>query len=204
VARGLLAQLRALRAIQLVNKFTIPVKTSRRLFGDVNFLALLRRLQAMRFKGLALAAAAIAMGACGGGDNAADTSAAAPAATGGAPAGAVTAAPVTGAWHEVQMLGDEKGYVYKPTDLTIKAGDGVRWIMVSGPPHNVVFQNVAADAKAQLGANMPNQLTELGGPMMLNPNEKYEVSFANVKPGKYDYICQPHLANNMRGSITVQ
>ena len=30
------------------------------------------------------------------------------------------------------------------------------------------------------------------------------VSFAGVKPGKYDYICQPHLANNMKGSITVQ
>ena len=159
----------------------------------------------MRFTGLALAAAAIAMSACGGGDKAADTSAAAaPAATGGAPAGVATAAPVTGTWHEVRMLGDEKGYKYEPTDLTIKAGDGVRWTMVSGPPHNVVFQNVAADAKGQLAANMPNQLTELGGPMMLNANEKYEVSFANVKAGKYDYICQPHLANNMRGSITVQ
>jgi plastocyanin len=159
----------------------------------------------MRFKGLALAVAAVAMSACGGGDKAADTSAAAaPPPAGGAPAGTATAAPVTGAWHEVKMLGDEKGYVYQPTDLTIKSGDGVRWVLVSGPPHNVVFQNVAADVKAQLGANMPNQLTELGGPMMLNPNEKYEVSFANVKAGKYDYICQPHLANNMKGSITVQ
>jgi plastocyanin len=159
----------------------------------------------MRFKGLALAATAVAMSACGGGDKAAqDTSAAAPATTGGAPASTAAAAPVSGTWHEVQMLGDEKGYVYKPADLTVKAGDGVRWTLVSGPPHNVVFQNVAADAKAQLGANMPNQLTELGGPMMLNANEKYEVSFANVKPGKYDYICQPHMANNMKGSITVQ
>ena len=158
----------------------------------------------MRFKGLALAAAAVAMSACGGGgEKAADTSAAAPA-TGGAPAATAAAAPVTGAWHEVKMLGDEKGYKYEPTDLTIKAGDGVRWTLVSGPPHNVVFQNVPADAKAQLSANMPNQLTELGGPMMLNVNEKYEVSFANVKPGRYDYICQPHMANNMKGSITVQ
>ena len=160
----------------------------------------------MRFTGLALAAAAIALGACGGGDKAAqDTSAAAAPATGGAPAaGAATAAAVTGAWHEVKMLGDEKGYKFEPTDVTIKSGDGVRWVLVSGPPHNVVFQNVAADAKTQLAANMPNQLTELGGPMMLNANEKYEVSFANVKAGKYDYICQPHMANNMKGSVTVQ
>ncbi len=159
----------------------------------------------MRFNGIALAAAVMAMSACGGGDKAASDSAAAPAASAGtsaAPAG--TAAAVTGATHEVKMMGDEKGYRYEPTDLTIKAGDGVTWTMISGQPHNVVFQNVAADAKSQLSANMPNQLTELGSPMLLNANEKYSVSFAGVKPGKYDYICQPHMANNMKGSITVQ
>lgn len=161
----------------------------------------------MRFNGIALAAAVLAMSACGGGEKAASDSAAAPAASAGtgttaAPAGA--AAAITGTTHEVKMLGDEKGYRYEPVDLTVKAGDGVTWTMVSGQPHNVVFQNVAADAKSQLSANMPNQLTELGSPMLLNANEKYTVSFAGVKPGKYDYICQPHLANNMKGSITVQ
>lgn len=160
----------------------------------------------MRFNGIALAAAVLAMSACGGGDKAASDTSAAPAAsagtgTTGAPG---TAAAVTGATHEVKMLGDEKGYRYEPVDLTIKAGDGVTWTMVSGQPHNVVFQNVPADAKTQLAANMPNQLTELGSPMLLNANEKYSVSFAGVKPGKYDYMCQPHLANNMKGSITVQ
>jgi plastocyanin len=160
----------------------------------------------MRFNGLALAVAVVAMSACGGGDKAGTDTSATPA-PGGTPAatGAVAAAaPVTGTWHEVKMLGDEKGYVYQPVDLTVKAGDGVRWVLVSGPPHNVVFQSVAADAKGQLSANMPNQLTELGSPMMLNTNEKYEMSFAGVKAGKYDYICQPHMANNMKGSITVQ
>jgi plastocyanin len=161
----------------------------------------------MRFNGLALAAAVLAMSACGGGgDKAGTDTTAAPAASGaattGAPAG--TAMAITGTTHEVKMLGDEKGYRYEPAALTVKQGDGVTWTMVSGQPHNVVFENVAADAKAQLSANMPNQLTELGSPMMLNANEKYTVSFAGVKAGKYDYMCQPHLANNMRGSITVQ
>ena len=166
----------------------------------------------MRFKGLAVAVVACAaMSACGGGDRAgSDTGAPAtpaPGATTGAAAGAgpaTAAAPTTGKWHDVQMLGDEKGYRYEPVNLTIKAGDGVRWTLVSGPPHNVQFENVAADAKSQLVSNMPNQLTELSSPILLNANEKYEMSFNGVKPGKYDYICQPHLANNMRGSITVQ
>lgn len=164
----------------------------------------------MRFNGLAVLVAAFAVACGGSGDNAStDTGAAGAGATGGNTGGAAgaaagTAMPVTGAWHEVQMLGDEKGYRFEPTDLTIKAGDGVRWTMVSGAPHNVQYQNVAADAKSQLSANMPNQLTDLSSPLLLNANEKYEMSFAGVKPGKYDYICTPHLANNMKGSITVQ
>jgi plastocyanin len=160
----------------------------------------------MRFNGLVLAVASVALTACGGGDKAADTSAATPAA-GATTAAAVPAAaqaPTTGKWHDVQMVGDEKGYKYEPAALTIKVGDGVRWTMVSGGPHNVQFENVVADAKATLMGNMPNQLTELGSPILINPNEKYEMTFNGVKPGKYDYVCQPHLANNMKGSITVQ
>jgi plastocyanin len=165
----------------------------------------------MRFNGLVLIAAFAALTACsGGGDTAAtDTGAAGATATAtptpstGTPT-AGTPAPATGKVHEVRMVGDEKGYRYEPTDLTVKVGDAVKWVMITGAPHNVAFQNVPADAKAQLSANMPNQLSDLSSPMLLNANETYQVSFAGVKPGKYDYICTPHIANNMRGSITVQ
>jgi plastocyanin len=165
----------------------------------------------MRFNGLVLIAAFAALAACsGGGDTAAtDTGAAggtatvAPSPSTGTPTTG-TPAPATGKTHEVRMVGDEKGYRYEPTDLTIKQGDAVKWVMITGAPHNVAFQNVPADAKGQLSANMPNQLSDLSSPMLLNANETYQVSFAGVKPGKYDYICTPHIANNMRGSITVQ
>ncbi len=162
----------------------------------------------MRFNGLVLFAAVVVLGACGGGENkGTDTGTAA------APAGATTAAtaatgapsaPATGTTHEVRMVGDDKGYRYEPADLTVKAGDAVKFIMVSGGPHNVTFQNVPADARAQLSANMPNQMSDLSSPMLLNPNESYTVSFAGVKPGKYDYICTPHMATGMKGSVTVQ
>jgi plastocyanin len=169
----------------------------------------------MRFNGLVLVAAAVLLGACGGGDNkSTDTGAAAAApaagsttaATGatGAASGAAAAAPVTGTVHEVKMIGDEKGYRFEPADITIKAGDAVKWTMVSGGPHNVTFQNVPGDARTQLSANMPNQISDLSSPMLLNANETYQVSFANVKPGKYDYVCTPHLATGMKGSVTVQ
>ena len=165
----------------------------------------------MRFNGLMLVAAAVVLGACGGGENkGTDTAkAAAPAAgattsaTASTPA-AGTPAPATGATHEVKMIGDDKGYRFEPADLTIKAGDAVKFIMVTGGPHNVTFQNVPADARAQLSANMPNQMSDLSSPMLLNANESYTVSFAGVKPGKYDYICTPHMATGMKGTITVQ
>jgi plastocyanin len=161
----------------------------------------------MRFNGLVLVAAVAALSACGGGETGtADTSASATVGQTTAAAGGATgsAAPVTGTWHEVKMLGDEKGYRFEPADITVKAGDGVRWVMVSGGPHNVAFQNVAADARAQLSANMTNQISDLSSPMFMTANEKYEISFANITPGKYEYVCTPHLMNNMRGSVTVQ
>lgn len=183
----------------------------------------------MRFHGIALIASATILGACGGSDKpaATDTTAAA-AATSAAPAaaaptadstatatsgaaaapaaGAATAAPATGTTHEVKMIGDASGYRFDPANLTVKQGDAVKFVMVSGGPHDVTFQNVSdAAAKAQLDANMPGQkMGELTGPMVMQPNEAYVVSFAKVPPGKYDYVCTPHAAMNMKGSITVQ
>jgi len=169
----------------------------------------------MRFLGFALVSSAFVLGACGGGEKAADTTAAAtPAATDTAataapatpapPAGA--AAAITGKTHEVKMIGDDKGYRFDPADITVKAGDGIKFIMVSGGPHNVAFDpaTIPADVKPQLMANMPNQQAELSSPLFMNPNEAYTISFANIKPGSYPYHCTPHLAMGMKGTITVQ
>jgi plastocyanin len=166
----------------------------------------------MRFLGFAIVGSAIVLGACGGGEKAADTTAAvtpAPdttaAATTPAPA-AGAPAPITGTTHEVKMVGDDKGYRYEPADITVKAGDGIKFIMVSGGPHNIAFDpaTIPADVKPQLSANMPNQAGELSSPMFMNANEEYVISFANIKPGQYPFHCTPHLAMNMKGTVTVQ
>jgi plastocyanin len=170
----------------------------------------------MRFYGMALVASAIVLSACGGGDKgasdtgmAATTTDTAAATAGGAAtttAGTAAMAPITGKTHEVKMVGDEKGYRFEPADITVKQGDGIKFVMVSGGPHNAAFDpaTVPAAAKAQLAANMPNQMSELAGSLLLNPNEAYTISFANVPPGQYPYHCTPHLAMNMKGTITVQ
>ena len=176
----------------------------------------------MRFYGIALLAGATVLGACGGetksatdtaAANAAATSTATPAtatatpstATGTAPA-AGAPAPITGTTHEVKMYGDAKGYRFEPANITIKAGDGVKYVLVDGGPHNVAFPSIAdAAVKSQLDANMPGQhMGEVSGPMVMQPNEAYTVSFGKIPAGKYDYICVPHTAMNMKGTVTVQ
>jgi plastocyanin len=117
-----------------------------------------------------------------------------------------TAAPITGTTHEVRMVGDASGYQYEPASLTIKAGDGVRFVNVSGSPHDVTFDPnaIPAAGRAQLTANMPDQRAELTSPLFLQPNETYTISFANVAPGRYPFFCTPHLAMGMRGEFTVE
>ena len=98
-------------------------------------------------------------------------------------------APITGKTHEVRMLGgDAQGYRFDPANITVKQGDGIKWIMVSGGPHNVAFDaaTIPADVKPQLDANMgTDKMGELSSNMKMNPDETITVSFANIKPGKY-------------------
>jgi len=167
----------------------------------------------MRFLGFAVVTgAALLLGACGGGDKAATTdSAAAPAdVPAAAPADAAPAAgamaPITGTTHEVKMIGDGAGYRFEPANITVATGDGIKFIMVSGGPHNIAFDPavIPAAAKAALMANMPEQSGELSSKMMLNADESYTISFAGVPAGEYAYNCTPHLAMNMKGVITVK
>ena len=162
----------------------------------------------------ALTAASIfLLGACAGGDNAnsnaTDTGAAATTTTPTPPAGGTQAAggaAITGTTHEVRMMLDGQTYKFDPANLTIKQGDGVKWIMVSGGPHNVAFDpaKIADDVESVLVANMPNQQAPLSSPYLTQPNEAYTVSFAGVKAGTYDYVCTPHVMMGMTGKITVQ
>jgi plastocyanin len=127
----------------------------------------------------------------------------APPAAGGA---AGVAAAASGTTHEVKMLGDAQGYRFEPANFTVKTGDVVKFVNVSGGPHNAAFDpaEVPDDVEAVLSKNMPNQMSTLAGPLLVNPNETYSISFADVKAGAYNYHCTPHIAMNMKGVITVQ
>jgi plastocyanin len=176
----------------------------------------------MRFYGFAVAAGVIALGACAGGEKkpadtthvAVDTSTSSASTTttttttpGGTTAGAVAPAPITGTTHEVKMVGDAKGYRFEPANITVKQGDGIKFVVVSGGPHNVAFDpaTIPPDVKPQLDANMgTDKMGELSSNLKTNPGDAVTVSFGKIKPGQYPYHCTPHLALGMKGAITVQ
>lgn len=198
-----------LHIVDIVNKFTMLRRALRATTITRSFCKALEASKTMRFKGFALVAGGMLAMACGGGGETPKTETPAPApemapAAPAAPA-AGTAAPITGTTHEIKMVGDEKGYRFEPASITAKAGDGIKFVMVSGGPHNVAFDaaTIPEDVKGQLQANMPNS-TDFASPMMMNANEAWTVSLGNIKAGTYGIICTPHLAMGMKMELIVQ
>jgi plastocyanin len=150
--------------------------------------------------------------ACGGGDEAdqaATTDGAA--ATSGTPTVAMdsataTAAPTGGATvtpdaggqvHEVRMVTTQNGASgqFEPATLNVKKGDVVRWTMVDGQvPHNVSFS---------MAQNQPAGFTApADSPFLTQAGQTHELKI-DWAPGTYNYVCMPHMAMGMAGSITV-
>ena len=107
---------------------------------------------------------------------------------------------------EVQMIGDATGYKFSPAKITIQKGDKVKFTLVSGPPHNVVFweDSIPKGAAAKLGKAMTKTVGPLTGPFLLSTGETYEISFAGLPAGTYKYYCAPHLALGMHAVIDVK
>src|SRR5258705_12926258 len=108
------------------------------------------RPQKMRFYELAVAVGVITLGACAGGEKkpadtthvAVDTSSTTTTTTGsstttGAASSTVTMGPITGKTHTVNMVRDAKRYRVEPASVTVKQGDGMKLVVVSGGRHNV-------------------------------------------------------------------
>jgi plastocyanin len=111
-----------------------------------------------------------------------------------------------GTTHEVKMELDGATYKFEPASVTIKAGDVISFVNVSGGPHDIVFyaDSIPAGGAAVLDAGMPDKTAPLSGPMVGDPNAAYKVSFANAPAGVYKYYCLPHQAMGMKGEIIVQ
>jgi len=154
----------------------------------------------MRFALLTTVVALGALACSKGEQNQSQTPSAPPA----APAGA--AAP-SGPVVEVKMTGNGSTRAgFEPSSITIPAGATVRFTNVAGGPHNITFwsDSVPAGGAAALTAGMKNTVDNLSGPFLTQPNETYEVSFANAPKGTYKGYCTPHLTLGMKIAIKVE
>src|SRR2546422_5990379 len=163
-----------------------------------------RRRSAMRWTVLSTLAV-FGVAACGG-EKKGDASQAAVATANAAPAPAAATATPT-AVVEVKMTGDGTSKAaFEPATLTVKTGSVVRFINVSGGPHDIAFytDSVPKGAVDALKKGMANTMGDLVGPFLTQPNEHYDVSFAGAPAGKYRGYCLPHVALGMHITITVQ
>lgn len=154
-----------------------------------------------------LAGLAFVLAACGGGEQKTeDQQTTATPDSAAAPSGDAAAPAAGGTTHDVNMVLEGSSYKYVPDQLTIKAGDVVRFHNVSGGPHNVSFwaDSIPGGAADALKAGMPDQMAPLEGSLLTEPNAIYTVNFANAPAGEYKYYCLPHLALGMKAKLTVQ
>ena len=97
-------------------------------------------------------------------------------------------------------------YLFNPANFTIKSGDVVEFVNVSGGPHNVAFDkdHIPAGAREILNREMKQRQSDLMGPFLTQANEVYSINFTGAPKGTYSYFCLPHRALGMVGVITVE
>lgn len=99
----------------------------------------------------------------------------------------------------IKMGGDNGTLVFDPSNVTVKPGDTVKWVVNKVPPHNVVFDDKAIpgqDKALAKSLSHPN--------LEMSPNSSFELNLPKDLPaGEYSYYCAPHRSAGMVGKITV-
>lgn len=106
----------------------------------------------------------------------------------------VAVSPAAAETHTVKMGADNGLLKFEPSELTIKAGDTVKWVNNKLAPHNVVFDSSKMDSAVASKISHKS--------LLFSPGESFETSFDT--PGEYSYYCEPHRGAGMAGKIIVK
>jgi plastocyanin len=86
-------------------------------------------------------------------------------------------------------------YAFEPAKVTIQPGDTLRFLEEAGVVHNVRF--TTHPSAAHLGAATT-------GPYLTTKGQTYDLVIdGRFAPGSYAFVCDPHDAMGMRGTLTV-
>ena len=95
----------------------------------------------------------------------------------------------------IERPGD-KPFAFDPAVVTVERGDTVRFTEAAGTMHNVRFTKVAPGA--HLGS-------ATSGPYLTTKGQTYDVVIdKRFALGAYEYVCDPHAAIGMKGTLVVK
>jgi plastocyanin len=122
------------------------------------------------------------------------------------PAGAGTVAltapaPDRGAVHIVRLVARGDHFAFEPAEVTVRAGDVVRFVQTGHLPESVAFDPAAAP---EGGAAVLEGQSALQGPLLTEPGVFFDVSFGDAPAGEYRFFSVPHRELGMQGRIVVQ
>lgn len=87
-------------------------------------------------------------------------------------------------------------FAFEPARITVHPGDVVRFVQTATTPHDVAFTKLPA--KVDLGARKV-------GPFLTQPGQTYDLAIDDAfRPGHYDFVCLPHMAMGMKGTLDVE
>jgi plastocyanin len=91
--------------------------------------------------------------------------------------------------------GGSTPYAFEPAKVSVQPGDTLRFLEDAGVVHNVRFKTHPS------GANLGKATA---GPYLTTKGQKYDLVIdGRFAPGSYDFVCDPHEAMGMRGTLTV-
>ena len=85
------------------------------------------------------------------------------------------------------IMGAGANLVFEPNEITINAGDTVRFVNEALPPHNVIVKDHAEVSHEELA---------------FAPGDSFEITFPEA--GDFNFVCGPHEGAGMTGVIHVQ
>lgn len=95
----------------------------------------------------------------------------------------------------IELVTKGGSYGFAPSTVTAQRGDTLRFVESAGVPHNVHFKTHPSGAK--LGSSTV-------GPYLTAKGQVYNVVLdARFAVGRYTFVCDPHEALGMTGTLTV-
>lgn len=87
-------------------------------------------------------------------------------------------------------------FAFEPATVTVSPGQTIRFVQEGMQPHNVEFRDPPS------GASLDDVLM---GPFLIRKGQTYELTVDDrFTEGSYPYVCTPHEAMGMKGTIVVE